>query len=209
MKKMPIAAPGYPFILAALALTVVSFFVFSFLVPVFLILTVFTIYFFRDPERTAPTEGNLVLAPADGRIVRVEQVYEPHFIKGDVQKVSIFLSLFDVHVNRCPYAGKVSYANYIPGRFIAAHKKEASEYNERNMLGIETSQGKMLVIQVAGLIARRIVCWIKPGDQVTSGSRIGMIRFGSCTEIFFPLEARLTVKVGDKVRGGETVLGEF
>ncbi len=209
MKKIPIAAPGYPFILVALVLTVVSYFTVSFLWPVFLVLTVFTIYFFRDPERTAPADENLVLAPADGRVIRVEKVYEPHFIKGEVQKVSIFLSLFDVHVNRSPCAGEVSYSNYIAGAFLVAHKREAAERNERNMLGLETGIGRILVIQVAGLIARRIVCWTGPGDLVEAGTRIGMIRFGSCTEVFFPLEARIRVKEGDRVRGGETVLGEF
>ncbi len=209
MKKIPIAAPGYPFILAALVLTAVFYFTITFLFPVFLLLTAFTVYFFRDPKRTVPSEGNLILAPADGKVMRVEQVYEPHFIQGKAQKVSIFLSLFDVHVNRCPFAGKVSYASYVPGLFLAAHRAEAPVRNEKNMLGIDTAQGKMLVVQVAGLIARRIVCWIKPGDQVEAGARIGMIRFGSCTEVFVPLEARLAVREGDRVRGGETILGEF
>ncbi len=209
MKKISIAAPGYPFILTALALTVLSYFIYPILLPLLLMILIFTIYFFRDPERRTPGQENKLFSPADGRVIRVEEVYEPYFIKGKARKVSIFLSIFNVHVNRCPFAGRLVFASYVPGRFLAAHRKEAAQQNERNMLGLETDRGKVLVVQVAGLIARRIVCWIKPGDQLSAGARIGMIRFGSCTEVFFPLEARLKVKEGDKVRGGETVLGEF
>lgn len=209
MKKIPIARPGYPYLLAGVAGTIFFYVAIPLLFPVSLLLTIFIIYFFRDPARKVPPGNNLVLAPADGKILRVERAFEPEFIKGEAYKISIFLSLFDVHVNRSPFKGVVSFSRYVPGRFLPAYREEATRINERNLIGIQTERGKMLVVQVAGLIARRIVCWAGPGDAVEPGQQIGIIKFGSCTELYLPLETRLKIKEGDKVRGGETVVGEL
>jgi phosphatidylserine decarboxylase len=209
MKKITIAKPGYPYLITALVLTVLFYTKAPFLSLPFFFVTLFLAYFFRDPERKHPAGKNLLLSPADGKILKIERVYEPHFIEGEALKVSIFLSLFDVHVTRSPYGGTIPLCWYIPGRFLAAYREEASSRNERNLIGIETDQGKLLVVQVAGLVARRIVCWIKPGDKIESGERIGMIKFGSCTELYIPSGIKLKVKEGDRVRGGETVLGEL
>lgn len=209
MKNIAIAKPGYPYIITALVITLFFYTKASFLFLPFLFVTVFLAYFFRDPYRESPAGKNLVLAPADGRIIKIEKAYEPHFIKSETLKVSIFLSLFDVHVTRSPYGGIIPLCRYIPGGFIAAYKEEASSRNERNLIGIETDRGKLLVVQVAGMVARRIVCWIKPGDKIERGERIGMIKFGSCTELYIPSGVKLQVKEGDRVRGGETVLGEL
>jgi phosphatidylserine decarboxylase len=209
MKKFTIARPGYPYVIAALVLTIFLYAKASFLTPVFLFLTIFIAFFFRDPVRTSPLGETLILAPADGKVIKVEKVIEPHFIEGEALKVSIFLSIFDVHINRSPVKGTISMIKYIPGRFFAAYKDEASLSNEKNLIGIETEEGRFLVVQIAGLIARRILCWINTGDKVERGMRLGMIKFGSCTEIYMPLHINLKVREGDRVRAGETVLGEI
>jgi len=209
MKKFTIARPGYPYVIAALVLTIFLYAKASFLTPVFLFLTIFIAFFFRDPVRTSPLGETLILAPADGKVIKVEKVFEPHFIEGEALKVSIFLSIFDVHINRSPVKGTISMIKYIPGRFFAAYKDEASLSNEKNLIGIETEEGRFLVVQIAGLIARRILCWINIGDKVERGMRLGMIKFGSCTEIYMPLQINLKVREGDRVRAGETVLGEI
>ncbi len=212
MKRITIARPGYPYILAAIILGTVFLVLYPlFLLPALLFygLALFFAYFFRDPERRPADERGSIVSPADGRILRIEKTNERQFMETEAWKISIFLSVFDVHINRSPYAGSVLYSCYIPGSFRAAYREDASSGNERNLIGLETEHGKMLVVQIAGLIARRIVCWIKPGDRVGRGERIGMIRFGSCTEVYLPLQVKIKVKEGERVRGGETVLGEF
>jgi len=209
MKSIAIASTGYPYLTAAFVLTIIFYARASSLFPLFLFLTVFLAYFFRDPHREPPQGDNLVIAPADGRILGIERVYEPCFLKGEAFKISIFLSLLDVHITRSPCRGVVPMCCHIPGKFCAAYKKEASQRNERNLIGIQSCGGKLLVVQVAGVVARRIVCWIEPGDEVEKGERIGMIKFGSCTELYIPVGVYLRVKEGDRVRGGETVLGEM
>jgi phosphatidylserine decarboxylase len=210
MKIFAIARPGYVYVIAALLLTIFFYYKVSFLAPVFLFLTIFIAFFFRDPVRRSPQGENLILAPADGKVIKVEKVIEPYFIEGEALKVSIFLSIFDVHINRSPLKGTISMIKYIPGRFFAAYKDEASVSNEKNLIGIETEQGsRFLVVQIAGLIARRIVCWVKPGDIVDRGMQLGMIKFGSCTELYIPVQINLKVREGDRVRAGETVLGEI
>jgi len=190
-------------------ITVVAYITAPLLTPFFLLLTLFMGYFFRNPRRITPPGNNLVLSPADGRVMKVERVYEPYFIKGEALKVSIFLSLFNVHVNRAPFGGQISFRHHIAGKYLAAFKEEASVENERNLIGLETACGKMLLVQVAGFVARRIVCWINPDDSVGPGTRVGMIKFGSCTELYLPLDVCITVREGEKVIGGETVLGQF
>ncbi|KUK14560.1 MAG: Phosphatidylserine decarboxylase proenzyme [bacterium 42_11] len=163
-------------------------------------------YFFRDPERKIPEGEGLVLSPADGRIIEIGETYEDRFLKADVKKVSIFMSLFNVHVNRSPIDGKVVYRDYVKGLKKAAFRSEASDMNERAYLGIEGSI-KLLLVQVAGFVARRIVTYPKVGDFIKRGDRIGIIKFGSRVELYLPKEVDLLVRVGDRVKAGETVLG--
>jgi phosphatidylserine decarboxylase len=177
-----------------------------------LVLAVFTgfcLYFFRDPERAIPEGKNLVLAPADGRVVDVSEAEEPFFAKQKMRKISIFLSVFNVHVNRMPVSGKVVYKKYYPGTFLDARVEKASLDNEQMHVGLETEHGPVLVKQIAGLIARRVVCRAQVGQIFPAGERFGMLKFGSRTDLFLPLSATVRVKVGDRVAGGTTVMGEF
>ncbi|OQB47169.1 MAG: phosphatidylserine decarboxylase [bacterium ADurb.Bin157] len=174
----------------------------------FLLATAFTLYFFRDPEREIPQGSNLIVSPADGKIVGIDSVEHVPFIDGPARRVTIFLSVFDVHINRSPVKGKIAYRHYTPGKFLDARNPKASTENERNAIGIECADGKkFVVIQIAGLIARRILCWKNPGEYVNSGERFGMIRFGSRTEIYMPLDTKIEVKLGQKVAGGTSIIG--
>lgn len=167
----------------------------------------FTLYFFRDPEREIPAGDSLIVSPADGKVVGIDSVEHVPFIDGPAKRVSIFLSVFDVHINRSPIKGKVAYRNYVPGEFLAAYEPKASVKNEQNAIGIEGSEGyRVLVKQIAGLIARRILCWKNPGEHVESGERFGLIRFGSRTEIYMPLDARIEVTLGQRVQGGASII---
>jgi phosphatidylserine decarboxylase len=175
------------------------------------LLTVFSLYFFRDPERATPDGEKLVISPADGRVLGVEQVEETEFIGGPAEKLSIFMNVFDVHVNRAPLSGTVGYRKYRPGKFLNASLDKASLDNEAMTLGFESAEnGKVLVRQIAGLIARRIVCRVEPGDSLASGERFGLIRFGSRVEVFLPVGAVVwKVGEGDRVKAGETLIAEF
>lgn len=167
----------------------------------------FTLYFFRDPERQIPEGDSLIVSPADGKVVGIDSVEHVPFIDGPAKRVSIFLSVFDVHINRSPIKGKVAYRNYMPGEFLAAYEPKASIKNEQNAIGIEGSEGyRVLVKQIAGLIARRILCWKNPGEHVDTGERFGLIRFGSRTEIYMPLDARIEVTLGQRVQGGASII---
>jgi phosphatidylserine decarboxylase len=209
MIKIPIAGPGYQYLIPVVLITVLAYYKSIFLFTVFLVFTMFVAFFFRNPARKPPGGNDLILAPADGRIIKIERVYEHNFIEGEAIKIRIFLSILDVHINRSPYHGTIPFQQHIPGRFLAAFKEEAPLQNERNLIGILTGHGKILVVQIAGKVARRIVTWIKTGDFVEPGMPIGMIKFGSCTELYLPPDVIINVKEGDRVRGGETVLGEF
>lgn len=182
----------------------------------------FTLYFFRDPQRTVPDGPGLVVSPADGRVMDIEQLDEPEFIGGPALRIGIFLSLFDVHVNRAPVEGTVDYVLYRPGKFLAAYNRQATTHNESNAIGLrhpcrngtenaDESTVPVLVRQIAGVAARRIVCDAGMGDQLRRGERFGMIKFGSRTEIYLPADAAFerTVRVGDVVRGGVTILGRL
>jgi len=168
------------------------------------VLTIFVASFFRDPRRVVPSDPSLILSPADGKVVGIAPAPPGSPAAGPC--VSIFLSVFNVHVNRAPAAGRVSAIQYTPGSFLPAFREKASELNEQNLISIQTDRGPMAVKQIAGLIARRIRCWTKPGDQVAQGQKIGFITFGSRVDIFLPHEALLKVRVGDKVRGGLSVI---
>lgn len=206
-RRLPVAREGYPFVLVPLGLAIVSWSVIPWLGWVFFLLAGFSAYFFRDPERTAPPGGDALVSPADGRVMQVKQVREERFLKSPATVVSIFLSLADVHVNRAPMAGTVAYQEYVPGRYVVAFADKASEINERNYVGIDSGQHRVLVCQIAGLVARRIVCHSRPGDWLEKGERFGLIRFGSSTQVFMPPGMVATVKPGDRVVGGVTVIG--
>lgn len=168
--------------------------------------TAFVFYFFRDPERRGPDDPALALAPGDGRVVEITEVDEPTLFGGRCRRVSIFLSVFDVHVQRAPVAGRVVHRDYHPGGYAVAWKPEASEENERASVGIRTEAGPVLVRQIAGLVARRIVTYPEEGDALARGERIGIIRFGSRVDTFLPLSWPLACHVGDTARAGLTAL---
>ena len=167
----------------------------------------FTLYFFRDPERITPTGDRLIVAPADGRVIRVEEVAKGPLVESGRKRVSIFMTVFNCHVNRSPCQGIVRERKYTRGRFWPADHKRAFFENEQNALLFEMDCGSLIeVVQVAGLIARRIVCWAEPGDEMRMGERFGLIRFGSRVDVYLPPGARIEVKVGDRVSSGETVI---
>lgn len=168
----------------------------------------FVAFFFRNPERATPDEKGLVVSPADGKVLRVEEVHADGLLQGPHRKVSIFMNVFNVHVNRVPYSGRVEKIEYHAGKFLSANLDKASADNERNTVLIRTAEGKaFLTIQIAGLIARRIVCWIGEGMEVVRGQRFGLICFGSRLEVVLPLDSKILVQAGQKVRAGETPLG--
>lgn len=194
--------------LLVLAVLMVVFYYFApILMPLPALLIIFTIYFFRNPKRDIPAEENLILSPADGVILGIDEVYEDKFIKDRAIRVNIFLSIYNVHINRSPLQGEVKYRYYRPGKFIPAFKSHASEINEKNFIGIENESFKLMVCQITGFIARRIKCWVDEGKKLAGGEIIGIIKFGSGTELFIPVGSRLLVKKGDKVRAGETIIG--
>jgi phosphatidylserine decarboxylase len=166
-------------------------------------------YFFRDPERTGPRGERIVIAPADGKVVLISDVDEPAFMGGRARRVSIFMNVFNVHVNRYPVTGTVRYLHYNPGKFLNAAVEKSSLENEQMSVGIETSRGRVLVRQIAGLIARRIVTYSKQGEHVDQGQRMGMIKFGSRVDVFLPLDVQLRVKVGDMTLAGSTPIAEL
>jgi phosphatidylserine decarboxylase len=206
---VPIAKEGFPFvgIPAGVTLLAGSLGWTILAIPAGL-LTLFTAWFFRNPARTIPQGPRLVVAPGDGTVIAVEEEFEPRFIKAQSVRVTIFLNVFDVHINRIPCEGTVESISYQPGAFMIASKPEATLKNEQNAVLIRTAQGvKVLCVQVAGLIARRIVCWLSPGDTAARGERFGLIRFGSRMDTFLPVGTDLKVRVGDRVKGGETIVG--
>lgn len=171
-------------------------------------LALFVLWFFRNPERAIPAEPGAIVSPADGRVLSVERVYESRVFKEDMQRVSIFMGLTDVHVNRIPASGRIVGMVYNPGKFLSAFKEKASLDNEQHALVLETTEGqRMLFVQIAGLVARRIVTWVREGDLVQRGSRYGLIRFGSRMDVYLPLGTRIRVKPGERVAGGSSVLG--
>lgn len=205
---IPVASEGWPFIIPLAVLTVLLFvFGWKNIGYVSLVLTLFILFFFRDPERSVPESKDVVVSPADGKVIVVKDIYEPDYLKQDVKQISIFLSVFNVHVNRAPYGGTVETVRYNPGRFHVASVDKASLDNEQTAMVIANGKHKVLVKQIAGLIARRIVCYAKPGDTIKTGERFGLIRFGSRVDIFLPKEAELKVKVGDRIKGARDIIG--
>ena len=208
---MRIAREGWPFIAIAWALVLGAAFLWLPLAVVLAILAIWVVAFFRDPIRPGPRGDRYVVAAAEGHVVHVIETDEPMYVKERSVRISIFLSVFDVHVNRYPVDGAVELVHYNKGKFLHAADEKASLDNEQSSIGMRGPRGRVLVRQIAGLIARRIVTDAKPGDRAKQGDRLGLIRFGSRTDVFLPLSARpvLKVKPGDRVRVGGTVLAEY
>lgn len=205
----PIAQDGWVYLVVLAGITAICYFIYPYLAIIPGILFLFVAFFFRNPQRTIPQEKDIVVSPADGVILTIDEVEENNYIKGKALRVSIFLSIFNVHINRSPATGEVEYCSYRPGKFLPAFKGHASEINEKSFIGINTGKWRIMVTQVTGFIARRIICWVNVGDKLDRGERFGLIKFGSCTELFLPLGTELFVKKGDKVYGGETVIGRL
>lgn len=207
--QTPVAKEGYPFI-GFVAFCTLIFAALGLLLPtyLFLIITTFTLCFFRDPERFVPAQEDALVSPADGKILLVEKVDNNKFTDDKAYKISIFMNVFNVHVNRIPFSGKVDKVIYTPGKFYAADSEKGALQNEYCATVITTSQGKTLAfVQIAGLIARRIVCWLEPGDYADKGKRFGLIRFGSRVDLYLPQDMKISVQPGQKVRAGETIIG--
>jgi phosphatidylserine decarboxylase len=204
--RVPVAAEGWPFILPpAAAACIMAVMGWAGAATVFAVVALAFLGFFRDPDRIAPDLPGAVLAPADGRVMVLTEALDPWV--GPAVRVSIFLSPLDVHVNRAPIGGLVKNVEYVAGRFLAAYRPEASEQNERCAVSLDGDRARVTVTQISGVVARRIVCRVRPGDTVRAGERYGLIRFGSRTDLVLPRGTDLRVRVGDRVRGGESVMG--
>jgi phosphatidylserine decarboxylase len=208
---IPFAKEGIPFIAGPAGVTLLAWwFGWTTLGTGAAILTVFVAWFFRNPARVVPPAPHLVVAPGDGKVLAIQEEFEPRFLKDRAVRISIFLNVLDVHINRMPCDGMIEDVQYQPGQFLIASKPEATLRNEQNALMIRTVEGaKILCVQVAGLIARRIVCWASAQDRAIRGERFGLIRFGSRMDTFLPIGTSVRVTVGDRVKGGETILGEL
>ncbi|MDR0534107.1 MAG: phosphatidylserine decarboxylase family protein [Verrucomicrobiales bacterium] len=182
---------------------------FSWITVLPVLLFFYVLYFFRDPERSAPADPDLIISAADGKVIFVDEVEEPSYSKQKMKRVAVFLSVFDVHVNRMPYAGTIRKVTHQPGKFLDARVPDIDIQNEAMNWLVTTERGDMVIRQIAGLIARRIVAWAKEGQTLTTTERFGMIRFGSRTDIFLPLDCELLVKPGERVVGGKTVVARW
>ncbi|MFL5559926.1 MAG: phosphatidylserine decarboxylase family protein [Gemmatimonadaceae bacterium] len=214
---MKFAREGIPFIVIAAILALAAL-VFAtrrggwpgwLLTLVMVVVAVWVAYFFRDPERTGERGDRVVTSPADGKVVLITEVDEPAFIHGRAMRVSIFMNVFNVHVNRYPISGTVKYVQYNPGKFLNAAVEKSSLENEQRSVGIESGPYRILVRQIAGLIARRIVTYSREGERVEQGERMGLIRFGSRVDVFLPTDAQVRVKIGDLTTAGTTVVAEL
>ncbi|MHB1688803.1 MAG: phosphatidylserine decarboxylase family protein [Ignavibacteriaceae bacterium] len=198
----------FSFFLISISFFIPNNFIKFFIISLSIVFSIFSLYFFRDPDRTPPAKDNVVISPADGKVLLVKDVFEDKFIHGKAKQISIFMSPLNVHVNRIPIDGKVDYLKYYHGKYLAAFKDKASDENERAEFGILSKYGKILFTQVAGFIARRIIYKIKIGDSVKMGERFGMIKFGSRVDVIAPAVWEANVKAGDAVTAGETILFE-
>ncbi len=210
-ERIPIAREGVPFIGYAAFLTLTCALLgLQTATLVLVLITTFVSMFFRDPDRITPVENDVVIAPADGKIIVVEQVVDERFSPERVWKISIFMDIFNVHVNRIPIAGTIERIRHVPGAFLAADNKDAHLKNEYCAMTIAVRENvRLTVVQIAGLIARRIVCRAEPGESVHAGQRYGLIRFGSRLDLYLPITATMTTKVGQKSRAGETILARL
>ncbi len=215
---MRFAREGHPFMLGAVLFAALSWVAVPVLEPgpwtivpasLLTLLAAFIFYFFRDPEREIPSGDGVVISPGDGKIIDIREVDESSFVEGLCRRITIFLSVFNVHVQRAPVSGEVAHREYRPGEYAVAWHPKASEKNEQSSLGLTTSGRRVLVRQIAGLIARRIVTYPERGEHVERGERIGLIRFGSRVDLFIPLDWPLDCSIGDRVAGGTTVLAQI
>jgi phosphatidylserine decarboxylase len=210
MVKAPIVREGYIYIAVLALITVVFFWAISpywSIIPG--VLMGFIMFFFRNPKREIPNDDSLIVSPADGKVMSVCEVYDDQFLNAVGIKVTIFLSVFNVHVNRSPIAGEIKFQQYTCGRFRPAYKDSVGCENERHSIGLENGNMRVLVTQIAGLLARRIVSWVTLGSILGKGERYGLIKFASCTEVIVPKTVEVLVKKGDRVTGGETVIGRL
>ena len=212
---MKCAREGYPFIIICLVSAILAWLatfvlgLWMYIIAVLLsVLTILVAWFFRDPERDRPVDQDIVVAPADGKIIAINEIHEPSFFDGPCRRITIFLSIFNVHIQRAPIEGKVIHKFYKNGEYLAAWNEKASEKNEQSSLGIATQHGSVMVRQIAGLIARRIVTYPELDAILEPGERIGLIRFGSRVDLFIPTHWKVECKVGDKSLGGVTVLAK-
>jgi len=208
-KRWPIAKEGLPFLIPAALFTLAfGLLGWKLLTILGIFLTLFIAFFFRNPERKIPDLQDAILSPADGKVIYVGESQEDRFLKEKTLKVSIFMSLFNVHLNRFPVSGKVIDRSYLPGKFFVANVEKSSLLNEQNALILEKEDRfRILLVQIAGFVARRIVCYVKPGDLLKKGEIFGLIRFGSRVDLYLPLSVSPAVKVGQKVKGGESIIG--
>lgn len=211
------AKEGLGLVLPAIFLTLVLWLLFwlnnhivvLLLAIIFSISTAFLIFFFRDPKRIIPNGENLILSPADGHVDEIEKLSSASFLETEAIRVSIFMSLFDVHTNRLPISGEVKYIEHKAGKAIPAFKKESAKENEQTEIGIDNLGFRVILRQMVGFTARRIICYLKVGDKVKIGEKFGMIKFGSRAELLLPQNVELKVNLGDKVKAGETIIGTF
>jgi len=209
---VPIHKEGYPFVAAFFAGSLVLGWISEPLFWVGMVLTVWCAYFFRDPERVTPQDDDLVISPADGKVSSIQMVVPPEELQlgnEPMLRISVFMNVFNCHVNRSPVRGRITNIAYREGTFLNAELDKASQDNERNGLVIETTRGNIGVVQIAGLVARRIVCWTNPNETLNTGERFGLIRFGSRLDVFLPAGAEPRVALGQTAVAGETVIAEF
>ena len=205
---MFIVKDGYIYVGVSLAVAAIVYYFFGAywaVIPV--VLALYFAYFFRDFHRSMPYDPNILYSPADGTVMGVEEIFDDEYLNEPALKLTIFLSVFNVHTNRAPLDGEIKYQRYTCGQFVPAYEKNASFENERHAVGVDNGRIRFLVIQVAGLLARRIVSWVSVGHELKQGETYGMIKFGSSTELIVPKNVEITVKKGDKVVGGITVVG--
>jgi phosphatidylserine decarboxylase len=207
--QWPIAKEGFLFLIPSALLTLFLVLMgWKILTLLGILLTLFIAFFFRNPKRKIPSLQNIILSPADGRIIHLGECEEDRFLKERALKVSIFMSVLDVHINRAPVSGKVLEKSYYPGQFLVANAEKSSLLNEQNAFILETEDRlKILLIQIAGFVARRIVCYAKAGDTLRMGEIFGMIRFGSRIDLYLPKEVKPNIRVGQHVKGGESIIG--
>ena len=205
---MFIVKDGYIYVGVSLVLAVIVYYfcgAYWAVIPV--VLALYFAYFFRDFHRSMPYDPNILYSPADGTVMGIEEIFDDEYLNEPALKLTIFLSVFNVHTNRAPLDGEIKYQRYTCGQFVPAYEKNASFENERHAVGVDNGRIRFLVIQVAGLLARRIVSWVTVGHELKQGETYGMIKFGSSTELIVPKNVEITVKKGDKVTGGITVVG--
>ena len=207
----PIARAGYPFIFASVFSTAVfALLDIGFLAVLGLFVTGFICWFFRDPDRLIPSGDGVIVSPADGKVIKIERIDTTPYFEGACTRISVFMSIFNVHVNRAPHEGTIRQVNYFPGKFFSANLDKASADNEHNALLLESPSGKCIgCVQIAGLIARRIICAVQAGDGVKRGQRFGIICFGSRLDVYLPLETEIQVNMGDRVQAGSSILGKW